>query len=313
VDFLKFPAAAGGAAATPFAQPTLRSLVPLPPRVARTAGTYFIPAQPAVYRGEAHDRTAGTPEDAKTQNVTLTVSGKVTLGGDEIPWQAPVAHPAVPAGPTVERFITETAALQIKSSSNDVVLTTGFEHRFDPAAAAKATLTRAKKQWDLVVGDTPATLRVRLYRVFRKNDPSDDKNNDRAFDLMYGNVKSLENVRSYLEKDIWVPVRDFLVEVKPLPVLGPKTAASDASVEVDLPLDVKASAIAITPPAGAPRFPTPEKKDRSATFPRGHRWKFGPLDKVVEDPVVYRVEVTFGSGGVTAKAGFDLTITRSPR
>ncbi len=306
VDFLTFPPPAVGT----FAQPTLRNLVPMPPRINRTAGMYFIASQPAEYTCKAHERKAGTPEDAGTQNVTLKVTGKVALGDDDIPWQTPAAHGVVPVGPKVERFITETAALTMKNHKDDLVETRGFEERLDvtAGAAAKAKVTLAKKQWDVVAGDTPATLRIRLYRIFKKNDPADDSKNEPAFDLMFGSIDTLKNVRSYLEKDAWVLVRDFLVDVKPLPPLGNQTKKYDEAVEVELPLDVAPSAITITPPAGAPRFPNPSKKGKGPTHPRGHMWRFGPLDTVVEEAVTYKVEVTFGTGGVTAKGNFDLVI-----
>ena len=311
VQFLSLPAAPAAPARPPIVQPLLRSLVPLPPRVLRTAGIYFIAAQPGTYDIETYDSRAGKPGDALTQKVKLTVAGKVLLGTDEIAWQAPVAHPAVPVAPKVERFVAERVALTMKDAANDVVPTVGYEARIDPvgaAPAAKAALTQQDKQWELVTGDTAATLRVRVYRIFRKNDPANDSNNEPAFDLMYDGVKSLRNVRSYLEKDLWVPVRDFIVEAKALPAFAAKVSTYDVAVDVDLPMSIEPSAIVITPPAGAPRFPTAEKKNASTTFPRGHVWRFGPLDKVVEDTAVYKVEATFGSGGVTVKGGFDLTI-----
>lgn len=306
VEFLRFPAPGAGV----FAEPTLRNLVPMPPRINRTAGVYFIAAQPEEYECRAFEREAGKPEDAGTQNVKLKVSGKVALGEDDIPWQMPTAHPGVPVGPKMERFITETAALTMKNHEDDLVETGRFEDRVDvtAGAAAKAKITRAKKQWNVVVGDTPATLRIRLYRVFKKNDHTDDSKNDAAFDLAFGSVGALANVRSYLEKDVWVLVRDFLVDVKALPPLANQTKKYDEPAEVELPLEVAPSAIKITPPAGAPRFPNPSKEGKGPNHPRGHLWRFGPLATVVEEAATYKVEVTFGSAEVTAKGTFDLVI-----
>jgi hypothetical protein len=306
VDFLKL---AGGSAA----QPRLRNLIPLPPRVNRTGGMYFIASQPAVYKCTTFDRHAGQPDDALTQTVSLTVSGTVKLGDDVVQWQTPTAHPGVPAAPKFERFVTEKAVLTLRNHKDKAVATAGYEHRLDipVGAAAKAAINPASEQWEIIVGDSAATLRIRLYRVFKKNDFADDTKNDPAFDLVYDSVGSLKNVRSYLDKDVWVPVRDFLIEVKPLPALGNQTAKYDSHVDVPLPLTVAASAIVITPPAGAPRMDTPDDrgKDPNPANKRGQIWRFGPLGKVVEDAAVYKVEVTFGDPAtVSQKAGFDLTI-----
>ena len=51
----------------------------------------------------------------------------------------------------------------------------------------------------------------------------------------------------------------------------------------------------------ARRLPNPEKKESVA---RGHKWRFGPLDKIIDDDVVYPVEMTFGTH--RAKARFEL-------
>ena len=53
---------------------------------------------------------------------------------------------------------------------------------------------------------------------------------------------------------------------------------------------------------------TPEDLGEDPANKRGQIWRFGPLDKPVEAPAVYKVEVTFGEGAVTKKVGFDLTI-----
>lgn len=309
VDFLKFPATPPGGS-TPDMQPRLRTLVPLPPRILRTAGVYFMAAQPGVYEVASYDSRKGQKGDAETWKVSLTVGGAVHLGDDDIPWQAPVAHPAVPAAPLVERFITERPDLQMKDPGDDVVPTKGYEAQVEAVngtAAPKAALTASGKKWELVVGDATATLRVRIFRIFRKNDTANDANNEPAFDLHYDGVPGLKNVRSYLEKDLWVPVRDFIVDVKALPVLPARTIASDAHVDVPIAIPVEASAFTITPPAGAPRFPTPEKQDAKAP-PRGNEWRFGPLDTLVEDPTIYKVEVKFGTGGITSTSTFDLTV-----
>jgi hypothetical protein len=174
--------------------------------------------------------------------------------------------------------------------------------------APKARLSVEPKQWELVAGDVAAKLRIRLYRIVKKNDRTDDTKNDHAFDLQFGDVAQLENVRSYLDKDLWILVRDFIVEVKALPPPAPQTVKYDAFVDVEMPLEIDAAAIVVTPPAGAPRLPNPQKKQSAPNFARGRVWRFGPLDKVVEDAVVYSVEVSFGKLDTIVKSNFNLTV-----
>ena len=314
VDFLMFPDPSVHPDA--FMRPRLRNLVPMPPRVNRTAGVYFIPSQPGVYECTAFDEDDGDPiRDAGTQQVELTVSGEVTLGGTSVPFRTPPAHPGVPnhADVTFERFITGVEPLTLKDEKGKkgkALAIEGYEERLDvtSGAAAKAAITRKDKRWDVAFGDTtPATVRIRLYRVFKKNDFNDDSQNDKAFDLTY-DVPTLKNVRSYLDKDVWVPVRDFIVQVQDLPPLAAQTVKYDASVEVELAYPVTASKIKLTTPPGKPRFPSPELQGPAASPSRGEIWRFGPLDKVIEDDVVYSVEVNYGSGAVTETRDFDLTV-----
>jgi hypothetical protein len=81
--------------------------------------------------------------------------------------------------------------------------------------------------------------RVRLYRVIERNDP--------AFDLTYDHpdrepVPSLAGVRSYLTDPLWIPVRDFQLEVEDLPPLPDATRAaattSDTAYTLELPIPV---------------------------------------------------------------------------
>ena len=55
----------------------------------------------------------------------------------------------------------------------------------------------------------------------------------------------------------------------------------------------------------ARRLPNPEKKESVA---RGHKWRFGPLDKIIDDDVVYPVEMTFGKLDTIVKSNFNLTV-----
>ena len=105
-----------------------------------------------------------------------------------------------------------------------------------------------------------------------------------------------------------MPVRDFIVDVKSLPALAAQTVKSDVFVDVEMPLEIDAAAIVIKPPAGAPRFPNPEKKQPATGFPRGRTWRFGPLAKVIEDNVIYAVEVSFGKLDTIVKQAFNITV-----
>jgi hypothetical protein len=92
-------------------------------------------------------------------------------------------------------------------------------------------------------------------------------------------------------------------------VLPPENRASNVVLELDLPIAIAGrESISINTPAGAPAFPRPSRKDDSAANPRGEIWELGPLDKVIEDPVVYHVEVTYGTAPNDLTRDFDLRI-----
>ena len=137
---------------------------------------------------------------------------------------------------------------------------------------------------------------MRLYRVIERNDP--------AFDLTYDHpdrepVPSLAGVRSYLTDPLWIPVRDFQLEVEDLPPLPDATRAaattSDTAYTLELPIPVAGGAAFSFRRGGAVADLAREKlSGRPAAFPRGERWKLGPLSDIIEDPVAYDVTVTFG-------------------
>ena len=207
VTFRKVPAG------TPF-QPKLRALVPTPLRVNRSTGWYFIPATPAKYACEAYYRGAGkADEDANTQNVELTVqSGDVTFAGEAVGYAAPAAVGAAAPASTFDRFIGERPEIVVKDQPFkdpdwwEINVT-------DPAGNAfpAPPLVKADKQaqgWKLTIANAlpagaPVPARVRIYRIFKKNDVNDDSKNDPAFDLTFDpkTHPTLKNVRSYLDKD----------------------------------------------------------------------------------------------------------------
>src|SRR5262249_9787310 len=97
------------------ALPTLRSLVPMPPRVNRTAGFYFIPAgQGQVKITGFYDAAADPKRDAHTHFVILTVEDEVLLGSDAIVWAEPSGVGAALPTTTISRFQTEEGVLKVR-------------------------------------------------------------------------------------------------------------------------------------------------------------------------------------------------------
>jgi hypothetical protein len=159
---------------------------------------------------------------------------------------------------------------------------------------------------------------VRIFRIFRKNDAADDTKNDPVFDLTFDPKKhpTLRNVRSYLEKDIWIPVRDFVFTVQPIPPLAPANPPASVDTEQEfllnlalpLPKDVKpVTALKAGGPPGAPVRLTTERTGIKGTQPRGEQWRVKPLGPVLEDPATYRISVTYAPG--VSPSPLDLKIT----
>ena len=289
--------------------PLLRALVPTPPRVNRSTGVFLIAASEGSYTC-----TMPQGQGAGTNTAVIKIESKVAYGEDDVPWRTPT--PAA-GGPKITRWATEIQDLVIKDRAPD-----GHELVIDnpPAAANLITRTVGARGWTLKVDAAnhgPSNdVRLRIFRTFKKNDAANPRNNDPAFDLKFSaeGAPALNGVTSFLDKDLWVLVRDFLVEVKELPALAAATVKSNVPHPFDVAIPLLQDApIRVTPkPAnpGAPRFPDPTKVGAavSAAFPRGERWRVGPLDKVVEDPVVYEVRVTFGRAGHSVAHVFDLTV-----
>jgi hypothetical protein len=109
-------------------------------------------------------------------------------------------------------------------------------------------------------------------------------------------------------------VRDFLVEVKDLPDLPDATRTvtkkSDEALELELPLKLSGpDAIAIVPRSGALALPPKQRAAGTpATFPRGEKWRIGPLQPLIPDQVAYDVTVTFGTAPNTVARRFELKV-----
>lgn len=278
-------------------RPRLRAIAPIPPRVWGALGCYLVPASTGAWSVTAPDGLAHPPDDdAHTAEATVTIDSKVTLGSEDVPWSKPAATGTMPTGPKLVRFITEKESLVVSGHT-----TTGW-----PAVGEKGVTVTARaggSGWDLSV-DPPAAgvalpvdVRVRIWAPVRPWDAN-------LFDLDHPDIPTLGGRRSYLDDDIWIPVRDFLVQVTdlpPLPVGGaPATMTANGSYDLDLPIKIPGQASIV--PSGT-LLRASRDGDRP---PRGERWKFTAAgDRFVETPQVVHVVVRFATG---VDRPFDITV-----
>ncbi|TDE92445.1 hypothetical protein EXU48_12810 [Occultella glacieicola] len=290
--FLRVPA--GGVLA-----PRLRAIVPVPPAVMRSVGFYLIGAAPGTWH-VATDTPSSTPaaDNAHTNTAEITFSSAVRLGEEDVAWNEPFASgvPATtPQATLVERFITETQRLRVEAVKvNQLVAQAEAPIRLTSGADGEG--------WDLTVDlpAPPATLpheaRVRIWATIGRNDPE-------LFDLHQADIDSLRDRRSYLDADLFVPVRDFLVRVVDLPVLPDGVIAAAEDFDVDVP--VKLSGPAAIIPTGT-TLAVERVEDRP---PRGERWRLHVAGRrAVPEQVVVPVTVRFGTGTGTVDRTFDVTV-----
>lgn len=282
--------------------PRLPSVVPSPPRVNRSMGFYFLPASHGTVSIDAEYSGAGNPsQDAKTQNATLTVEDEVKLGEALIAWALPPSAGNPPTTSENTFHLTERQPLKMKDRSIDGLVLV-ITPPAGPAAGPFVTETALadRSGWDLQIGATlpPAPVRIRLYRVIPKNST--------AFDLTYGDVPTLQGVRSYLAGDVWIPIRDFHLAVQDIPVIPNATKFYDETFELDtvIPLVAEQRAFAAVPPAG---LSPPRVTRQGQSGARGERWHMGPLDAPVEDDALFRVTVTYGRAPHAVALVFELT------
>ncbi|WP_319453023.1 MULTISPECIES: hypothetical protein [unclassified Mycobacterium] len=278
-------------------RPRLRAIAPIPPRVSGAVGCYLVPVSPGAWSVTAPDALSHNPaEDAHTAEATVTIDSKVILGSDDVPWAMPPASGVVPTGPKLTRFITEKQDLTVVGhkttdwqavGENGVTVTprpagSGWELSVDPPAAGAAF---------------PFNKRVRIWALVRPTDAN-------LFDLDHPDVPTLAGKRSYLEDDIWIPVRDFLIEVTDLPPLPPggtpATMTANGSYDLDLPIKV----------AGPPSIVVSGALIRASRDsdrpPRGERWKFTAAgERFVETAQVVHVIVRYAPG---IERPFDITV-----
>jgi hypothetical protein len=278
-------------------RPRLRAIAPIPPRVWGALGCYLVPASPGAWSVTAPDGLAHDPaKDAHTAEATVTIDSKVILGSDDVPWTMPPASGVVPTGPTLTRFITEKQDLTVVGHD-----TTGWQAVGAPGVTV--TPRPAGSGWELTVdppaaGVTlPTNARVRIWAQVRPADAN-------LFDLDHPDVPTLAGRRSYLDDGIWIPVRDFLVQVTDLPSLPPggTPAAMTANGSYELDLPIKLAGLANIVPTGT-LLRASRDSDRP---PRGERWKFTAAgERFVETAQVVHVIVRFAPG---TERPFDITV-----
>ena len=280
--------------------PKLRALVPLPPRVNRSMGWYLIP----VTQGQLR-LTSFVDSDAGTETALISVEDDVLLDQEPVAWAEP---PAAGTAPTTRlvRFQTEAPTLRVRnhkelgSGNLEDVGIAPLTLDIADASVTQAAMT-GNNGWQLQLSAAvpAAPVRMRIFRVIKKNDA--------GFDLAFKDVPTLAAAHSYLAGDVFVVIRDFLLEVQALPALGPQTRAYDDPLELALPIRLVAGerAITITPPAGLARPPVARAGDGPG---RGERWKIGPLEQPPEEDGVFKVKVTYGRTGNSVDKDFDLTL-----
>jgi hypothetical protein len=293
--------------------PTLRAMVPMPPRVNRSAGFYLIPAGQGQVKVTGYYASAGDPKrDANTQVVTLTIEDEVLLDTDAVAWAEPAAVGALPTTP-LSRFQTEEPVLKVRHRKD--LNGTDYEDRTVDGmtldiAEARITPALADKRigWKLTMPSAAgvAPSRVRIYRTVPKDDP--------AFDLQFDDVPTLTGVRSYLDGitgDVFAVVRDFMLTTDPLPDPPDQTQNWDASFDVQVPIKLvqAARAISIVPPAGVQAPQVTRKSDGPG---RGETWTVGPLSAAPAADAALSVSITYGRTGNTVVKHFTLTRQAPP-
>lgn len=245
--------------------------------------------------------------DPGTESATITIEAEVRLGDEAIEWSEPAPAGALPGGPpALRRFQTEESDLKFRQPRGpagggfvdagiaDLVLD------LSDAAVASAPLAD-NRGWKITmpVAVPASPVRIRLYRLVKRDDP--------AFDLAFPDTSSLAGVRSYLDADTFIVVRDVMLAVEPLPELPAATKRFDESLELTLPIRLVGGsrAIVITPrTAGVAAPPVTRIGDEG----RGEKWRIGPLVEPPGEDALYRVTVSYGRPGHSVDKTFDLTL-----
>ena len=234
-------------------------------------------------------------------NATIEFDSTVLLGADSIDWNMP--HPAGPAPADgdvfkISRFLTENQPLRIVGLD-----TTQWEIQVDGGLVA-ASPRAGGDGWDIEVTHAPAVAlpdraRVRVWAVIPKDAD--------IFDLGYDRetAPNLDGTRSYLDDPIWLPVRDFHIEVEEPPALPDDDEFADTDYEFELPVQLGGpERVIVTRPANAPQV---EKRRTGNALDRGDRWRLSVTGDVVEEDTVYPVQIRYGRPGHFHDDNFQLT------
>ncbi len=248
---------------------------------------------------------ADLKDDGKTETVTLSFNDEVKLGGELIPWQLPPASGAAPATP-LQRFQLEENDLKVRAPRGTKSGNLGNVGIRELTLDADSTIGNTPMSdgtgWKLVMPKAVPTsrLRLKLFRTITKTDP--------AFDLDFPDVPTLAGVRSYLDGDVFIVVRDILLDVQPLPAIAAQTTQWDAPFELTIPIRLAQGvrAITITPPTGIAAPPVKRTGDAG----RGEKWSFGPLPTRPAADAGFNVTITYGRPGNTEARTFVLTMKR---
>jgi YD repeat-containing protein len=286
-------------------EPLPRTLVPVAPAVVRTMGFYLVPASEGAWTVAAFEGDAANPEeDPHTEHATVTVAGTVRMGDTTVPWSRPLASgvpgpPPAPATDDVSRFVTEVVPLVVAGQDTSSWKAEGGPGlSLAPIPGGGGWTTTFSRP----AGALPVRSRVRIWRPVRADERS-------LFDFEHVDEPTRAGIRSYVDagSETWIPVRDFSVEIAPLPVLPNATVAAAEAFELQLAIPVAGpGSIVITPAGGRTVSHT-----RKGSGPgRGETWELS-LDggEPLAGNLVFGVEVTFGTAPVTETDRFELTIT----
>jgi YD repeat-containing protein len=283
-------------------RPTPRSLVPVAPAVVRAFGFYLLAASEGTYTIEAYDSDEGTGDgDPHTYHATVTIAGQVALDGVPVAWAKPLATgsagpPPAPATDDVSRFETESVPLTVDGQDTTAWIAEG-------EGGLTVTPAAAGNGWSVRFADPatglPARGRLRIWRPVRGDDAE-------LFDFQHEDEPTRVGIRSYIDEETWIPIRDFSVEIASLPALNAAPFEAAAERELAVPVVLAgAGSIRVTPTGG--RTLAVERVGEDP--PRGERWSFELSGrKAVEAPITFPVVVSFGRAPDAVERPFDLTV-----
>ena len=176
-----------------------------------------------------------------------------------------------------------------------------FELEIDPRVTVVPKADKSGWTLTMPVVKPAQPIRVRIFRIFKKNDAEFDLRFDRKDD-----GPALRTRTSYLDSDIFVVVRDFLLDVADIPPLPDALTDWNKTFDLVLPLRLAKGVKPVIVPQKADS-PAP-KLERTGDDGRGEKWQVGPLKDALGEDAVYDVTVAFGSVGAPIVRKFKLTL-----